>query len=145
MNQLNRWQRIAVVLSAVWFCAVSYYFGHDFPTEERVHQSITAQRIESRGTNMSERKKAFQQCDEQSGGDILKEFSSGCRLAASEKYTQDNQWTDRLYDGMLQTDLEELPKQQGIRILYLLLIGLLPPLLMYSSIVWIARAPTSSA
>lgn len=110
MNKLNCWQRIAVVISAILFCAVAYYLGHDFPTETRIYSKIALERTKARADNGHVRDEALRECDIQSSGDLLKKFTSGCRRSAHEKYGTDNQWAERIYDSILQKILGKVCK-----------------------------------
>lgn len=145
MNQLNRWQRIAIVASVAWFGAWAYYFGQGFPTEESVRTEIDSWRYAEQGEADRERDEALRQCKTETGGDWREDLYSGCSKHAYESHARAVRSIKNLSSRQSEADLEKLPRDQLAHLLKLIAIGAVFPLLVYGAISWIARAPKDKA
>lgn len=145
LNALSQWQRVAIVLTVVWFSGWAYFFWQDYPTKSRVFSEVYALHSEQDSKSYNKRDEAQKACEIQSGGDFIKDLVSGCTKSALAEHYREIQENKQWARDVENFRLEELPKQQALVLAKLLFIGLLIPGFMYAAISWISRAPKKAS
>lgn len=144
MNQLNRWQRIAIVVSLAWFGAWAYYFWQSAPTEYLVTYSLYEQMKEEEGVVRVERDEARRLCDIEHKGNLGADMVAGCSKQAFDYHHGRVRAIQDHYYPLISEQRAILPR---IRLEYwgkFVALGVLAPLVFYIAVAWIVRAPKAT-
>lgn len=145
LDTMNRWQRIAMVLTVIWFSGWGYHFWQAFPTEMTIFRQVYALQSEEDKKAYAKRDEGKKACEVQSGGDLLKDLVSGCTRSVLEEHHREIEENKQWAKGIEYYRLEDLPKEQAIVVAKLLFIGLFLPLFLYVAISWISKAPKKAS
>ncbi len=144
MNQLNRWQRIAIVVSLVWFGVWAYYFWQNAPTEYSVTNNIREQMREEERVIGAERDEARRLCDIEHKGNLGADMIAGCSKQAFDSHVRRLRALKDYYYPLISDQEASFPRIRLEHWGRFVALGLLVPLLLYIAVAWIARAPKNT-